>query len=391
VNPALARAGIFVLSLLVVWRVLVVNILLLDESGRTRLPAEARGGADEDSTLRRLLDENPTEVAPLLVIAGRHAAKGERELATRAYGAALEMAPLQKQVLAAAAAHFLALHHPHGVELLVQLVAHHADTRDTGFPVLAQLAASSAHSSQVMKALSNHPPWEGAFLLDACRRGVDGAVLAPLLAARQAAVPAAGAESACAVEALRTKGRWVESYHLWLNLLPKARLRQGVGYVFNGGFEDAPVVPGYDWMLQADAERSTGHSGQVRTTAGATGKAALRVAYNGRRQSGVPAAQYLALRPGTYELSGLARPESLNSVRGLQWVVRCAQAGETGAVLGQSERFLGSSEWRPFSAAVQVPESCPGQVLRLEPALDSGATAFISGVAWFDDLKLSRR
>jgi hypothetical protein len=124
---------------------------------------------------------------------------------------------------------------------------------------------------------------------------------------------------------------------------------------------------------------------------GASGKRALRVAYNGRRQAGVPVGQFLSVAPGRYELTGMGRPDGIKAARGIHWTLRCVESGKPQALIASSERFLGSSEWRRFAMEVRVPESCPGQVLQLEPVGDDGALAFVSGAVWFDDLELRRR
>jgi hypothetical protein len=115
------------------------------------------------------------------------------------------------------------------------------------------------------------------------------------------------------------------------------------------------------------------------------------VAYTGGRQSGVPARQYLLLAPGRYELTGLARPQGIKAARGIHWTVRCVDGDKVGNAVAKSERFLGTSDWQPFSMAVEVGGACGGHVLQLEPVAEPGQIAFVSGSAWFDDLVLWRR
>ena len=190
-------------------------------------------------------------------------------------------------------------------------------------------------------------------------------------------------------EKLRAAGRWEQAYQVWLNTLPRERLAD-VGYVFNAGFEHAASGVGFDWMPSRGAERETGHAVEFAATRGAGGKRALRVTYNGKRQAVPAIRQLMALPPGRYELSGRGRVDSLNSVRGVQWTLRCAAADEA-PPLAASERFLGSSEWRPFTVELAIPRDCPGQVLQLEPVGMHEGTTFLSGTAWFDDLRLARQ
>jgi hypothetical protein len=51
---------------------------------------------------------------------------------------------------------------------------------------------------------------------------------------------------------------------------------------------------------------------------------------------------------------------------------------------------MGAGAWRGFAVAVTVPAGCPGQVLSLEPAGMGEGTTFVSGTAWFDELRLAR-
>ena len=145
-----------------------------------------------------------------------------------------------------------------------------------------------------------------------------------------------------------------------------------------------------DWKPAGGAERETGRVVEFAISKGAAGKRALRVVYNGKRQSAPAIVQYLAVPPGSYEFSGLARVDSLNSVRGLQWAVRCG-AKDRSPLLAASERFLGSSEWRRFAFEVVIPRDCAGQVLQLEPVGLNEGTTYLAGTAWFDDLRLKRQ
>jgi hypothetical protein len=191
------------------------------------------------------------------------------------------------------------------------------------------------------------------------------------------------------IDRLRAEARWEEAYQVWLNTLPRDRLAD-VGYVFNGGFEYDPSGYGFDWIASTRPERDAGHVVEIVRAAGATGSKALRVTYNGKRQAGIPMAQYLALSPGRYEMTGMVRADNLKSVRGTQWTVRCAMPGKPPVVLAASERFIGAMEWRRFAFGVEVPSACRGQVLQLEPVgADEGVT-YLAGSIWFDDLAMRR-
>jgi hypothetical protein len=147
---------------------------------------------------------------------------------------------------------------------------------------------------------------------------------------------------------------------------------------------------GFDWMPTKRPEREVGHTVDLVTTMGAVGKRALRVAYNGKRQVGIPIAQFLVLPPGRYVLCGLGRADGVKAGRGALWTVRCVNGGKVQAPLATSERFVGSSGWQRFSVELAIARTCPGQVLQLESAgADEGIT-YLAGTVWFDDLVLRR-
>ncbi len=391
------RAAIAAVCLVLIWRIVQVNAVLYEDDGRPRLPVvdgatvAASTPAAEREALAAVLRENPAQVAALLGLAREYERGPDPSAAGPLYDAALRLAPLDRDVLYASAAFDLRSgQREHGIALLARLVDHYAEFRDRAFPVLAASLASRRDAFAWQSILAQDSSWLGAFVIAACRRGTDPVDLAPLVARRTTLGKASPEESSCLVERLRTANRWVEAYQVWLNSLPRERLVD-VGFIYNGGFEYAPTNAGFDWIANLGSERQTGHVVELATGPGVQGKRALRVTYNGRRQSGPPIAQYLALASGTYELSGSGRPDGLRVGRGVQWTVRCVADGAAGPAIASSERFLGSSEWRSFSFEVVVPERCDGQLLQLEPAGADEGAAYLGGIAWFDGLALRRR
>jgi len=196
------------------------------------------------------------------------------------------------------------------------------------------------------------------------------------------------AEGACIIERMRDTGRWTEAYQVWLNTLPRERLND-VGYIFNGSFEYAPLPGGFDWIVDRRPLREAAHAVDFAHTTGSVGQRALRVLYQSeKRQSGMPVAQYLALPPGRYQVSGLARPEAMKDGRGAQWTLRCAAGGKPQEPLAHSVRFTGSGEWEPFSFDASIPAGCAGQVLQLEPSGAGASDQFLAGTLWFDNLSM---
>lgn len=384
------RAGIVAIGLLIAWRIVQVNVVLYDDTGFPRLPARTASAVPVQSALQEVLADNPGHVAALLRLAGAHEAAGNAKEARRAYDAAFALAPMDREVLGAGADYFLRMGATaDAIGALDRLVEAYPDAREIAFPVLARLLASGEQASAWARIAARRPDWIGPFIASSCAKGTDPAFLVPLLLGRVAHGRARAEETGCVIDKLRDSDRWAQAYQVWLNTLPRERMSD-VGYVYNGSFEHGASGVGFDWRPTRARERDVGHSVEMAQALGVTGKRALRVSYTGRRQAGTPIAQYLALAPGRYQLSGRAHPQSITAGRGIQWTVRCVSGGRPQPVLAASERFLGSSEWRPFSFEVTIGTDCPGQVLQLEPVGAGEGAVYLAGLAWFDELMLRR-
>lgn len=384
------RVATLAAALAILWRIITVNAVLFDERGRPRLftaPRTPIEAPQERQALVGILERNPAEVSALVMLALELERGGDVARAARAFEVAGAVAPIDRDVLRASASFYL--RHGRNAEAATRLglLAEHFSDFEASFPALTHLLVAG---DPAWKSLATrNPTWLGRFVTNGCAQQFDAALLAPLLQKRIDSGRAQATEVDCVTRKLRTAGAWEAAYQVWLNSLGRERLRD-VGHIFNGGFELAPGV-GFDWEPAQGSDRVTGHSVDFAAGgAGGAGKRALRVVYNGRRQAAPAIQQYLVVTPGRYELSGMARLESLNSVRGLQWSVRCASRPGA-SMLGASERFLGSGEWRRFAFEVTVPAECAGQVLRLEPAGFGEGTVFLAGTAWFDELRLERR
>lgn len=382
------RAAAVAVAFVLAWRIIAVNAVLYDDNGRPRLPAVAAGEPGAQAKLSGALRDNPGEVAALLVLAGDLEIAGDVPRAGRAYESALAIAPIDRDALQLSAGFYLRQGRTR--EAIVQLgrLAEHYGQFDKVFPLLTRLLAARDPGWNAIAERS--PAWLGPFIVTACRQGTEPALLVPLLQRRVGDRRALPAEIECVTERLRAAGAWEAAYQVWLNSLPRERLAD-VGHVFNGGFELAASGIGFDWRPDPSPERQSGHAVDFAIADSGAGKRALRVRYNGKRQAAAAIEQLMAVPPGRYELSGLARGEGLNSVRGVQWTLRCAGRDGASRPLAASERFLGSSEWRRFQFEAVVPESCRGQVLRLEPAGFEEGTTYLAGTVWFDELRLVRQ
>lgn len=383
------RAGTIALALLLAWRIITVNAVLFGDDGRPKWPDAATRAAPDRVALAAVLRENPGEVAALLVLAQNLERAGDVTGAAKAYEAALAVAPVDRDALQLSARFFLRQGRTKEAVQQFDRLAEHYSLYDSVFPTLMQLLP--VRDSGWEAILARNPAWLGAFIVAACRQAsVDPLMLAALLQKRVSAGRAQAPEVECITDRLRANGQWEVAYQVWLNTLPRDRLAE-VGHVFNGGFERPASGIGFDWKPSLGPDRQLGHAVDFAISTGSGGKRALRVTYNGKRQAAPAIRQFMAVVPGRYEFTGLARIDALNSVRGLQWALRCVAKDGRSTPVAASERFLGSSEWRPFAFEAVVPESCPGQVLQLEPVGMNEGTTFLSGTAWFDDLRLTRR
>ena len=395
-NALAVRSGIVAACLLLVWRVVQVNVGLYDESGRPRLPESApiATAASDSELLRRVLGDNPAEVDALLLLARDRERAGDLRETRRAYQAALELAPMDREVLGSGSEFFLQQGETAtALAMLDRLVDSYPEARSRAFPVLARLLVEKRDAGAWDAIAARNPAWIGPFIVQSCRQGTDPAYLVPLFFARVRDHRGSAEEAGCLIERLRDSDRWQQAYQVWLNMLPPDRLAN-VGHIFNGSFEYPVSGVGFDWILARTQAREIGYTTEISQLGGPSGNRVLHVMYNGKRQMGLPAAQYLALPPGRYEMSGNARSQSIVSARGIQWALRCVKEGkpQVPAPLAASERFAGSSEWRRFSFDVSIPADGPGQLLQLEPVgIYTEGIVYLAGAAWFDDLVLRRR
>lgn len=186
------------------------------------------------------------------------------------------------------------------------------------------------------------------------------------------------------IERLQREGYWTEAYFVWLNNLSPEQLNS-VGNLNNGGFEEPLTHMGFDWISQRVGQILV----ETAPTHGTSGAKALHVVFRGQRVRYRHFGQHLLLPPGDYTFRGRVRPESLETVGGVQWVAYCL--AENVEPLGASERFSGTDQWRHFSFNFTIPEGrCPVQAVRLELAGRASLDFDAKGGVWFDDLAIER-
>jgi hypothetical protein len=250
---------------------------------------------------------------------------------------------------------------------------------------LMRLAQSPDAQPALAGLLQRSPRWRTGMLVGVIRHEeADTVALAPLIEALRRSGGLAPDELAAWIDRLVAEGRWGTAYLTWVSQLPPARL-DGLGNVYNGGFEWTPQPGGFDW-----------HFGKVagaridRVDAdGGTGDRALRVAFEGQRVAFDHVRQRLVLPPGRYRLAGQVRLDGLRNERGLVWTVACADGART--PLAETPPMRGSAGWRAFETGFVVPaEGCGGQWLVLRIPARIAAERRVVGQAWFDDISVTR-
>lgn len=345
-------------------------------------PAQAEAAADH---ARRALRANPLDGRPYRVLAQLAAAAGQQGRAAELFGLAAARSPRDLASQAWLLDHHLAAGDPVAamphLDLLLRVQPGLFGRIE---PLLLALAATPQAQDALADRLATAPPWRASLLVLASQKAEDPAAIAPLFERlRKAPGGLAAPELEAWLDRLGRENQWGQAYLTWVSQLPPERL-QGLGNLYNGGFEWEPGQGGFDWRIG----RIPGARVDRLPTDGAGGRLALRVAFEDRRVPFNHVRQQLALAPGRYRLMGRAKADNLRSERGLVWTLSCAGSGKA---LGETPPLRGSGPWRGFQAEFDVPaDNCGGQWLMLHLPARIPAEQRIGGQAWFDDLKITR-
>jgi len=251
--------------------------------------------------------------------------------------------------------------------------------------LLAQMAVAPEAQQALADTLLAAPPWASTALVHIVRNVPETDAVGVLMERlRKSPGSIDGTVLSAWLDRLTREDRWGQAYLTWVSQLPTDRLN-GLGNLYNGGFEWPPGEGGFDWRLG----RAPGSRISLATGPGVTGQLALRVAFEDRRVPFNHVQQMLALPPGRYRLTGRERAESLRTERGLVWTVACA--APAGPTLATTVPLRGQANWRDFSVGFEVPAAgCGGQWLTLTLPARIPAEQRIGGVAWFDDMRIAR-
>ena len=389
------RAAVAVVALLLAWRAIVAAT---DGASSVKGPA---GIAPADPALRSdapaaawraQIAKSPTDYVALVTLARVLERDGDGAGARAAMDEALKLAPADRQTLIEAAAFDLRGGEVSAAMALLRRVSDlYPEAREAALPALAAGLDAGGQDAFFAAVARDDPEWWPEFIAYACAKSRNADVLARLLIARAQSRTVEAAERRCVIGRLQREGRWDLAYQAWLDTLPAAQRRR-VGYVYNGDFEIPISNAGFDWTLASVEHVSV----EARPSAGAGGRAALRVEFARARWTEPPVRQYLMLVPGRYSFEGRGRSEGLGSWLGVQWGLYCVGEGAGAArQLARTGVFLAASPWESWREEFSVPADCPVQVLRLElanPRSDAktpgDVTVRLDGVAWFDDFRV---
>ncbi len=404
----LRRSLLLAVAALVAWRILTLGVSshYADQLAQGRVDAAAKALAwsgrqpealfrqalstreqDPDrawTLLARAFAENPADARPLIALANLAQQQGDQTEADALVKAAVGLMPSDPSIQLQAAGFWAfkgdleaALHH--------SSTALEADpaARDQVFPVLLSIA-EDPRARLALKPIALAPPsWWEPFFEEVSRRALDEETVRLLYAWRRESPqsPISPRERETLVSRLTKDGNITTAYVEWVNGLSRAR-RVRLGLIHDGGFELDPTNSGFDWHL-----RSTPNAIVDRArTFGVDGEKGLHVLFKGQERRFAEVYQPLYLDPGRYRLSGRVRTDSLETQGGLKWTLRCLQPEAKD--LGESERFLGSNQWRDFGFEFDIPPDCRLQEIRL---LSAGKRDFehkITGGAWFDRIAI---
>lgn len=249
--------------------------------------------------------------------------------------------------------------------------------------LLSAMAIDPDAGKAIASDLATDPPWRTRFLIDLSRGTSDLAAPFTVFSALQdSKQPPRDLELQAYIDRLVREGLFQAAYVTWVQLLPPKGMN-GLGDLYDGGFEGLPGPPPFNWQIP----RIKGGSIGLDPGPGGSSGRALHLSFGGGAAPVVLARQLLVLPPGRYRLLGQARADRFDSALGLIWTLRCAEGSRLAA--GQTGPVLETAGWAPIAAEFEVrPIACPAQWLTLEQA--AGRPIATRGEVWFDDLQILR-
>ncbi len=344
-----------------------------------------------EAILRKSLFDYPTDARSLMLLGSLWSEKGEKQKGQSAIELAAQLAPADPWVLRRLGAYWA---RERQLDKAMQywswtMIAEPSSQKDL-VPLLLQLADNPDSRSFFERFTDQPPAWWQSFFSTLASRAANLDSVSQLYTLRKGSsqVPLAESERKAYLNRLLREERIAEAYLEWVNGLDNDELRV-LGLVYNGGFELPITNNGFDWRISQPGKVRI----QAERTAGAEGEKALHLAFRGYEQRFGHVNQPLYLDTGHFQLRGKVLVDKLKTLGGLQWSLLCTgkETDSRKALLGESQRFLGSTEWQDFSFDFSVPESCSGQQLLLKATGRDAIDWEMNGDIWFDAISIRRR
>lgn len=253
-------------------------------------------------------------------------------------------------------------------------------------PLLGRIAETKDGADAVKAVLQTNPPWRREFF-SAVIGGISDArtPMNLMLDMQSHGLPPTREEISFYLNFLMSKKQYPLAYYAWTQFLPPEALKN-LGLLFNGNFEFQPSGLRFDWIIANDS----GARIEITDRKDKPGQRALFLEFLTAQVGGGGVKQTIALAPGAYRFSGIVMGE-IRARRGLRWRFGCIETPWVS--IGESEAFIGRvPEWREFSAEFRVPATgCPLQEIELGVDAVSSSDRFVSGTAWFTDLKVTAK
>jgi tetratricopeptide (TPR) repeat protein len=396
---AIRRLGLVCLTLMLVWLVVIRGYadylarvspqrsLMLNASQPDALLMEAEAALrelrleDAEQRARSALQRAPLSGSALRVLGAVAEARGHHDRARRLIAMGVAVTPRDTAGQFWLAINALADKDLSGcLQRLDRLLRVEPEIEADAFPILATIAISPAGVEAIAQTLALDPPWRRQFigqLIQQAPAAVD--VLRLFRAIRAASGEVHEAETDLLMRRLVAANDWKRLRRV-LEMVPP---QNGAGAgLSDGGFDSSGSVSVLGWEIG----RVAGADVLIADDPLQPGNRGLQLVFHDRRVPFRHVSQLLLLSPGAYQLTGRVRLRGLQAAQGLIWTLSCATDA---AIIGKSEHFLGSSDWRGFSMVFKVPaQSCGGQRLLLAIDARIAAEQQVVGEAWFDDLQV---
>jgi hypothetical protein len=252
-------------------------------------------------------------------------------------------------------------------------------------PLLARVAEDKASTGLLKTMLSSNPPWRADFFEKLPNSVTDGRIpLDLLLALRGTADPPTSKDINIYLNFLVGHKLYNLAYYTWLQFLPPAQLRSA-GLLYNGTFETVPSGSPFDWEIVP----GSGVAVDIEEPPDENGERVLALNFEYGRVEYHSVSELIMLAPGSYRFAGRYRGD-LVGPRGLRWRVACAE--DRTRPVAESEMIAGRTPaWRETDLNFVIPgQNCRAQYLSLDLDARMPSEQFITGSAWFGDLRISR-